>query len=127
MLDRIKPEYIERFAKRVTDAEVQKVLDVAPRLRQKFKDQGHLRPYATSVELLLAMLEDFSRGRYRSVPYYAISVAAVSLLYVHEPSDLIADDLPMIGHLDDAAVMATCVRLVAEAASRYSEWEGRAE
>jgi uncharacterized membrane protein YkvA (DUF1232 family) len=49
------------------------------------------------------------------------------LLYVFNPFDLMPDLLPLIGQLDDVAVMSACLMLVEQDLVKYRVWkEGQA-
>ena len=48
-----------------------------------------------------------------------LAAAAFALLYVFSPVDAILDIIPGVGFLDDAAVLAMCLKLVETELSRY--------
>lgn len=103
---------IRRVQERADDIE-----NKLPKLRQ-WMEQGRL---------MLALVKDYATGRYREVPYWAISAAALALLYVLNPVDVIPDVLPGIGYLDDATVVAFCLKLMERELDKYKQWrEGRA-
>jgi len=45
------------------------------------------------------------------------------LLYVLSPVDLVPDIIPFLGYLDDAAVVAACVRLIRNEIDVYQTWK----
>jgi uncharacterized membrane protein YkvA (DUF1232 family) len=45
------------------------------------------------------------------------------LLYVFNPFDLMPDMLPVIGQLDDVAVMGACLALVEQDLLKYKVWK----
>jgi uncharacterized membrane protein YkvA (DUF1232 family) len=84
-----------------------------------------LRKLMEQASMMLAMVRDYVSGAYREVPYWAISATALALLYVLTPLDIIPDALPGIGYLDDAAVVAFCLKLMERELEKYIEWRGR--
>jgi uncharacterized membrane protein YkvA (DUF1232 family) len=73
--------------------------------------------------LLLSMIKDYFTGAYREVPYWAIGAGALALVYVLSPIDVIIDVLPGIGLMDDAAVLAFCLKLIDSELKKYKEWK----
>jgi uncharacterized membrane protein YkvA (DUF1232 family) len=45
------------------------------------------------------------------------------LLYVLNPFDLVPDALPLLGLLDDAAVVSACLSLVEQDLRDYRDWK----
>lgn len=45
-----------------------------------------------------------------------------ALIYFVSPVDIIPDFLPVVGYLDDAAVVAACIKLVKSDIDDYKQW-----
>jgi uncharacterized membrane protein YkvA (DUF1232 family) len=86
--------------------------DRLPRLKQLFEQ----------AKLMLSLVKDYAAGRYRETPYWAIAAVALALLYVLNPADLFPDVIPVLGYLDDAAVIAFCLKLVEQDLEKYKQW-----
>lgn len=69
-----------------------------------------LREYVDSVKNYFRMLKDFFTGKYKKIPVGTIAAIIGTLLYVLCPVDLIPDVIPVVGYLDDAAMLALCVK-----------------
>ena len=54
---------------------------------------------------LMDMLAAYVKGEYKKLPVSSLIAAAGALLYVLSPIDLISDIIPVVGFLDDAAVI----------------------
>jgi uncharacterized membrane protein YkvA (DUF1232 family) len=103
-----KDPNIDEVRDRAADIE-----DKLPRLRQ-LMEQG---------KVMLDMVRDYATGAYREVPYWAISAISIALLYVLNPVDVILDVIPGIGFLDDAAVVAFCLKLIEREVTKYKDWK----
>jgi uncharacterized membrane protein YkvA (DUF1232 family) len=124
-LEAIDPEFVEKGARDVTEADVETVVAEADAIEERFRDHGPLRRLLDDGRLLLALVRDAWDGRYRQVPWWTVSGAAFALLYVLNPLDLIPDALPLIGVLDDAAVVSACLVLLEQDLADYRAWRDR--
>lgn len=68
-----------------------------------------LHKYLNDVKLYFQMLGDIFTGKYKKVPFGTIAAIVGTLLYVLSPVDLIPDVIPVVGYLDDAAILAACL------------------
>lgn len=118
----VDPEYVEKRARNVTEADVETVVEEADAIEERFRDNGPLRRLLDDGKLLLALVRDTWQGRYQHAPWWTLSGAAFALLYVLNPLDLIPDALPIVGVLDDAAVVSACLVLLEQDLSDYRQW-----
>ncbi len=105
------------------DPKIHEVRDRADDIEDKLPK---LKKWMEHATVMLDMVKDYCRGSYREVPYWAISAISVALLYVLNPVDVILDVIPGIGFLDDAAVVAFCLKLIEREISKYQEWKAKA-
>lgn len=75
-----------------------------------------------SLQILLRMVRSWLGGRY-SPPVPTLLGAIAVLIYLVEPFDLIPDGIPVLGLVDDAAVIATMARMNLTEISRFRTWE----
>ncbi len=94
------------------NARAQDIEDKLPKLKQ----------WMEQAKIMLAIAKDYWHGNYREVPYWAISAISLALLYVLNPLDVIPDLVPGFGYLDDATVVAFCLKLLEKEIERYKEW-----
>ena len=102
--------------------DVDKVLRNEEKIKKMAK-KGHLARFFKDIVLFFQLLEDYTRGRYKRVPLKTIAAIVGALVYVLCPIDLIPDFLPGIGYVDDAGVMALCLKLVQADINRYRDWK----
>jgi uncharacterized membrane protein YkvA (DUF1232 family) len=105
------------------EATIAKVIQHEEDIDKKMSGQKALKALLEHGRLLLSMVKDYVTGAYREVPYWAIGAAALALVYVLSPIDAIPDILPGLGYLDDATVLAFCLKLIESELSRYKEWK----
>lgn len=101
------------------DIDIAKVAERAKDIEAKLPK---LRDLVQQAKLLLNLVKDYWSGRYREVPYWVISASALTLLYVLNPVDLIPDAILGIGYLDDATLVAFCIKLIERELEKYKEW-----
>ena len=121
-LDVIDPEFVAQGAREMTDTDVKTVVEEADAIEERFRDNGPLRRLLDDGQLLLSLVRDTWSGRYQHVPWWTLSGAAFALLYVLNPFDLVPDALPIVGVLDDAAVVSACLALLEQDLHDYRRW-----
>lgn len=119
---KIDEEYVEREAKDISEVDLDTVVDRAEAIEERFQRSGPLQRLLEDGRLLLELVRDARRGRYRAVPVWTLSAAGFALLYVLNPFDLVPDALPLLGLLDDAAVVSACLSLMEQDLRDYRAW-----
>jgi len=74
------------------------------------------------LELLFSMLADSFNGKY-PVPKKTVFVITFSLLYLISPIDISPDILPLIGFVDDIAVLVFAASLIKDDLEKYYSWK----
>ena len=75
------------------------------------------------LQAMLRLIRAHSRGEYRAVPQNALLSIIAALNYLVEPFDLIPDEVPFLGLLDDATVVEFAVRKTREDLDDFMTWE----
>ncbi|HNW38268.1 MAG TPA: YkvA family protein [Methanosarcina vacuolata] len=78
--------------------------------------------FLSELVTLFMMLKDHVCGRYREVPWWFIGAVIFAVLYIISPFDLIPDFIPILGQLDDVAVLLLCVRSMGVEIEKYRNW-----
>lgn len=91
-----------------SDEEAKKVMQNQDKI-EKIASNDILHKYLNDVKLYFKMLGDIFTGKYKKIPVGSIAAIVGTLLYVLSPVDLIPDFVPVVGYLDDAAILAACI------------------
>jgi uncharacterized membrane protein YkvA (DUF1232 family) len=120
------PKYggiIKEGAQNVTEKDVEIVINKSEELQKRFGAKGPLARFIEDGKLFVAIVKDYWSGAYRQVPYGVIASIVFSLIYVLNPFDLMPDVLPLIGQVDDVAVMGACLLMVEQDLHKYKDWK----
>lgn len=114
---------LTRGTKRVTLDDLKKVLDKSDEIEKKFRNHGPLARFIEDLKLLFSLMKDYMNETYRAIPWWSVAAIVAALFYVLDPIDLIPDFIPVIGYIDDAAVVAICLRMVEADLQKYKDWK----
>ncbi|MCR4734858.1 MAG: DUF1232 domain-containing protein [Treponema sp.] len=116
-------EEFESFKnKEYSEDDVNKVLDKEDEILKKLKNVN-LKKFTEAVKLFFSMIKDFFTKKYTEVPVGTIMAIVGSLLYVFLPVDVIPDFIPVAGYLDDAAMLALCLKFVKSDLDKYKDFK----
>jgi uncharacterized membrane protein YkvA (DUF1232 family) len=110
-------------ARHVTEQDIENVLAKSEEIRRRFETGGPLGKFVDDFKLLIAIVQDYAKGQYRKIPFWSIAAIVAGFLYVLNPLDLIPDFIPIVGQIDDAAVVAACLLMVRQDLHRYKKWK----
>lgn len=123
MIERAEEKYIQEGARKVKGRDFMTVIRKADELRGRFRGRGPLNRFVEDGRLMLGIIRDYWARRYRAVPYGIIAAVVFVLLYVINPFDLMPDFLPIIGELDDAAIVGASLLAVERDLFKYRDWK----
>ena len=123
MPENLSEEIVKEGAQNVTQKDIQKVISRSEELQRKFSARGPLARFVEDGKLLMSIVKDYWAGAYRQVPYGVIASSVFTLIYVLNPFDMVPDVLPLIGQLDDVAVLGACLLLVEHDLHTYKDWK----
>jgi len=81
-----------------------------------------LKTALKNVQVLYALFKDTVNGKYK-MPAASVAMIGGGLLYFILPADLIPDFIPVIGYLDDLAVLTTIMNSLQKEISDYRIWK----
>lgn len=121
--DRKAKQQLDREAEKIHDDDLASLLERQRAIEEKVHNSGKLKRFSGDISLMFAMLRDYWHGNYREVPWKSIAAIAGALVYVLNPLDIIPDLILGFGFMDDAGVVALCLRLVESDLLRYAAWK----
>jgi len=123
MFNKLDETFVKEGAQNITEKDVEKVVNESEEIKKKFGTTGPLFRFIEDGQLLLSVVKDYWSGAYRQIPYGTIASIVFTLIYVLNPFDLVPDMLPLIGQIDDVAVMGACLLFVEQDLHKYKEWK----
>ena len=85
--------------------------------KEPFKDSW---PY---LQTMLRLIRAYFRGEYRNLSQDALVYIIAAVSYLVDPFDLIPDEIPFLGFLDDATVVSFAVARTRHALDDFMIWE----
>lgn len=114
---------LRKGAQEVKPSDVENVLKKSEEIEHKFQTAGPLSQFIEELKLLLGIVQDYWSGSYKEIPYWTIAAIVAALLYVLSPIDIIPDFIPVVGYVDDAAIVAACIAMVRQDLHMYKQWK----
>jgi len=69
------------------------------------------------------MIRAMFAGRYPEKPWRSIGLLAILIVYVISPIDLVPDYIPVIGVIDDLAMVGFFLRALHNDVQKFRSWE----
>ncbi len=114
---------LHKEAENVEEKDLDKVLSKKEKIENKILSNETVEKYVEKGKMMFSLINDYRKKRYTEVPWKTIAAVTGALLYVLNPLDLIPDFIPVIGMLDDASVLAVCLKLVNDDLEKYTDWK----
>jgi uncharacterized membrane protein YkvA (DUF1232 family) len=83
-------------------------------------------PFTDTWPYLMAMIRlirDYHRAEYRDISEQNLRIIVAAILYFVSPFDVIPDWVPVLGHIDDAFVIALALKSVRLDLDTFMAWE----
>lgn len=100
-----------------------KLEKILKRLEEKLKTIPVLGGKFAKVPVMVSMVRSYIKKEYMEVPIGTIVAIVSAVIYIVSPVDLVPDIVPGAGYIDDAFVVAACLKLVESDIDEYTEWK----
>ncbi len=120
------PPLFERFKKLATELVKNpgKVLDKLAKADDKAEQQSNkIKKFKEDLKVLVRLVRSWAKGEYKDVPAFSIILAIAAIIYFLSPVDAIPDWIPVVGYLDDAAVVGFVIYSIKTDLDNFHEWE----
>lgn len=99
-----------------------KVDEILIQLEEKLKAVPVIGSTLSDLPLMTAMVKAWIKKEYTTVSPKVIACLVGAVLYLIKKKDLISDSIPIVGHVDDLAVMGLALKLSEKELKAFSEW-----
>lgn len=116
----------EAEARRILEDEskVYKLLENAKKIIKKIKNVPVIGGFVDDLVTLFELIGDYAKGNYTKIPFRIIVSAVAGVIYLVSPIDIIPDFIPIVGWLDDAAVLTLLLNSgLALEIRKYKKWK----
>ena len=100
-----------------------KLLDAAARIISSGKYALQISGVAGKTGTLIRMVRCTASREYLDTPWQTIILITAALIYFVSPFDAIADFLPVIGFVDDAAIITAVFASLSKDIEKFTTWE----
>ncbi len=100
-----------------------KLLDTATRVAASGKYALDVSGITGKISPLVRMVRCTASREYLDTPWQSIVLITAALIYFVSPFDAIADFLPVIGFIDDAAVISAVLAAISKDVEKFMAWE----
>jgi uncharacterized membrane protein YkvA (DUF1232 family) len=97
--------------------------EVASKLASKDSGDNKFKQVFDVARTLIRLVRNYISGSYRQVDTTTIVSGLAVLLYILSPIDLVPDFVPIVGFLDDLALISWFIEKFQGEISRFREWE----
>jgi len=112
----------KRAQKYVKDPErTGQLLDEA--IKKAKQNKGNLERVWNELLALFRLVHAWRKGTYTEVPRNTIIWIIAAIIYFLNPFDVIPDFIPVIGYVDDAAVIGFVIKSIRSDLDNFLEWE----
>lgn len=87
------------------------------------KSKNLLGKILDDLMVLFRLLKAWGRGKYSRIPIKAITLIIATLIYFLNPFDVIPDFIPVIGYVDDAAMISAGIQAIRGDLNDFKRWE----
>lgn len=92
------------------------------RLENKLKLVPYFGEYISDIACLVSLVRSYIKKEYTDIPIGTIISIVSALLYIISPIDLIPDAIPLIGYIDDIALLGWVVKSIHSDVAEYKKW-----
>ena len=100
-----------------------KLLDTATRIASSGKYALQFSGITGKISPLVRMIRCTASREYLDTPWQSALLITAALIYFVSPFDAIADFLPLIGFVDDAAVISVVIASISKDVEKFLAWE----
>lgn len=87
------------------------------------KHSDAIREIAADLQIILRLIKAWLAGGYKDISTKSIVILIGAILYFLNPFDAIPDTIPVLGYVDDVAVVGWIVKTLKDEIEKFRVWE----
>ncbi|MBN1150501.1 DUF1232 domain-containing protein [candidate division WOR-3 bacterium] len=123
----VTEDFLKENSQKIKEEDLELIVEKADDIEDKVKKSGPLSRFYEDIKLSLSMIKDYTRGKYKAIPFWALSSVAFTVLYILNPVDIFADPVPFLGLIDDVTLIGICLYMVEKDLKKYRIWKSKSE
>ena len=99
-----------------------KVDEILLQLEEKLKEVPAIGSTLADLPLMISMVKAWIKKEYTEVSPKVIACLVGAVIYLLKKKDLISDSIPIVGIVDDIAILGLALKLSEPELKAYAEW-----
>jgi len=99
-----------------------KMEDLLQKAEAKLREVPRVGSVLAYFPIFVSLVRSYVAKEYTEISMSSIVAVISAIIYVCTPIDLIPDFIPVLGYLDDAAVLAVCFAWIKSDIDDYIKW-----
>ncbi len=100
-----------------------KTVSLAMDMARKAENIPFIGKYVADIFVMCDCIIDYIKGNYKKILMRTVITILAAIIYIVNPGDILPDILPIVGHMDDAGVIAFVVKIVRDDLNEYKAWK----
>lgn len=100
-----------------------KINELLDQVEQKIREIPVIGTDLANVPVMVSMVKGYITKEYTEVSPKVVAALVSALLYLIKGKDLIPDNIPLLGQVDDVAVIAVAMKLIAPEIEAFRQWQ----
>ena len=101
-----------------------KIQDLLGQIEAKVKELPAVAGSAWgNVPVMISMIKSYITKDYAEVSPKVVALLVSAFIYLVKKNDLIKDSVPLLGHVDDLAVITLALKLCEPELAAYAQWQ----
>lgn len=105
---------------------VKQIIDSALHKAASQKTSSQFEEIADKFQALIRLVKSWLNKEYKAIPWQTIVLSVTAIVYFVTPFDAIFDFIPLLGFVDDVAVLTAVLSSINHDIQKFMEWENRA-
>lgn len=96
-------------------------------LEKKLHDLPVVGDTFVDLPVVISLARAYIKKEYTDISTGSIIAVVAAMIYIVDPSDLINDYIPVVGVVDDLAIIALVLSLISSDLEKYKQWRAARE